>query len=247
MDQQGPVTWEDVTELLHKDGLRSFRIDIETDSTIATDEEEEKASRTEFLGAVGDFMAKAEPLAQAQPAIIPLLGEMLLFTVRGFRAGRSLEEAFETFVSQATAAAKQAASNPQPQPPDPKIVAAQMQAQTAQAEIASKEKIAQATLAQKDQDSQRDAQTGTMAAQLDARAWERDTAVRAQEHLMDSHLDASSKVQAATIDAQGDVAAAAIDHHATVSKAHADAAAKVQVAKLTPKPQPKPILGKPKP
>lgn len=86
---------DEVIELMRTDPLRAFRIDIETDSTIQPDEQMEKQSRMEFLEAVGTFMERSLGLAQAVPEMAPLLGEMLMFGVRGFRAGRELEDQME--------------------------------------------------------------------------------------------------------------------------------------------------------
>lgn len=84
--------------LLKSDRMRGFRVEIETNSTVMPDEQSEKQDRIEFLGAAGQFMEKAIGALQFYPQIAPLLGEMLLFTVRGFRTGRSLESAFEQAV-----------------------------------------------------------------------------------------------------------------------------------------------------
>jgi len=94
----GMEVTDEVMELLRNDPARSFMIDIETDSTIAADEMEEKERRTEFLTAVGGFMEKAVPLVQQAPQMTKIAGEMLLFAVRGFRAGRELESSFEDLV-----------------------------------------------------------------------------------------------------------------------------------------------------
>ena len=53
-------------------------------------------------------MERAIPVIEADPSMAPLWGEMLLFTVRGFKAGRSLESNFEEFVDNL----KQAADHP---------------------------------------------------------------------------------------------------------------------------------------
>lgn len=82
-------------ELLRNERLRLFRIDIETDSTIQPDENAEKQRRTEFVSAVGTLLQQAVPVVQQVPEMAPLLGEMLAFTVRGFRAGRVLEDQIE--------------------------------------------------------------------------------------------------------------------------------------------------------
>lgn len=115
--------------LLQDDKLRSFRIDIEDKSTIATEDAEEQAARVQFLEAVGKFLGMATTLPpQMAGPMGPMLGKMLLFGVRAFRAGTELESALEEAVAKL-----QQASN-QPPPPDPKLILAQAQAQKAQAE-----------------------------------------------------------------------------------------------------------------
>ena len=79
--------FEQAVALLREERLRGFRVDVETDSTVMLDQAEEQGKRTEFLAAAGTFLETALPVVQAVPEIAPLVGEMLLFTVRGFRAG----------------------------------------------------------------------------------------------------------------------------------------------------------------
>jgi hypothetical protein len=81
--------------LLKDERLRGFRIDIETDSTIQPDEDAEKQRRTEFVTAIGGLFQQAIPVVQQVPEMAPLVGEILLFTARGFRAGRQLEDEIE--------------------------------------------------------------------------------------------------------------------------------------------------------
>jgi hypothetical protein len=124
--------------LLRQDKMRGFRIDIETDSTVETDANEDKAQRVEFVKAVTMFVEQAMQLGAQMPDAVPMMGKMLLFAVRGFRAGRDLESTIEEFVDKSEKDAK--ARQGQPKPPDPKMQAAQAQAQAdeakAQAEIA---------------------------------------------------------------------------------------------------------------
>lgn len=110
-----------VVQLLRDDKRRGFRVDIETDSTIEPDEQAAKEGMTEFLTAVGGFVQNAMPVAQAQPTLAPMMGEMLKTYVRKFRAGRELEEVIERSVDQLS----QAAAQPQEPPPDPKMIEAQ--------------------------------------------------------------------------------------------------------------------------
>lgn len=102
-------TWEEVEGLIRNETARCFRIDIETDSTIKVDQEAEKAARTEFLSAVGAFMQQAVVMP---PDLQPLLMQMLMFGIRGFKVSREIESTFDVALNKI----RQQAENPQPQP-----------------------------------------------------------------------------------------------------------------------------------
>jgi hypothetical protein len=139
----GQPTWEEVKQLLNDERSRGFRIDVETDSTIMQDAAIEKAARNEFLAAVGAYIQQAMPVVMQAPQIAEVVGEMLLFTVRGYRAGRELEEKIEESVEQLKGMAQQAvqaAANPEPDP--------LMQAEVADKQASAQLKGAQAQKAQ---------------------------------------------------------------------------------------------------
>lgn len=110
-------TWEEVEELLSNSVLREFRVDVETDSTIRTDEQADKQARMEFLTAAAGFMQQA---AVAPPSMIPAVGEMFLFGVRGFKTARNLERVFEDCMDELKNA---------PPKPDPEMQKIQAQAE----------------------------------------------------------------------------------------------------------------------
>lgn len=126
-DMMEAPTWEEVEGLIHNNAMRCFRIDIETDSTIKMDEDAEKQSRVEFLTAAGGFLEKAVTAGQAQPAIVPLLCQMLMFGVRAFPVGKELEGAFNSALQKL----EKEAANPQPRP-DPEMIKIQGQMQIEQ-------------------------------------------------------------------------------------------------------------------
>jgi hypothetical protein len=101
-EQLNQPTWEEVYALLSDQVLREFRIDIETDSTIRMDEDADRMARTEFLTAAGAYIDKASVAVQTMPELAPLLGEMLMFGVRSFRAARPLEPVFEDAMKKLT-------------------------------------------------------------------------------------------------------------------------------------------------
>jgi hypothetical protein len=118
-EQMYNPTWEEVYALLKDNAMRCFRIDIETDSTLKADQEAEKQARVEFLTASAQFIEKSVQAAQIQPALSPLLMEMLLFGVRGFPVGKQLETTFE--VTKQKLAKMQEKAEQAPPKPDPEI------------------------------------------------------------------------------------------------------------------------------
>lgn len=94
-------------QLLRDKALRHFRVDIETDSTVQPNEQAEKEARNEFLTAVGSFMTAALPVLQAAPQLAPMFGEMLMFGVRGYKVGSTLETAIEQGMAQVAQMAMQ--------------------------------------------------------------------------------------------------------------------------------------------
>jgi len=94
-NQQKQQEFDAACELIRQDGVHGFKIDIEADSTIAPDEQAEKASRTEFLGKFIPLMEQVVPMAMGNPALAELSKEIVLFGVRAFPAARGLEETVE--------------------------------------------------------------------------------------------------------------------------------------------------------
>lgn len=131
-DANSPVSIDAVMSLLRDGALRRFSIDIESDSMIAGDEQQEKADRTEFIKSVTGFVKEWFPIIQAAPPLLPVARQMLLFGVRAFRVGRELEEVLEEAFDQL----EQAANAPKPPaPPDPEQFKLEATKAKTQAEI----------------------------------------------------------------------------------------------------------------
>ncbi len=156
-------TWEEVYGLLSDQVLREFRIDIETDSTIRTDEDADREARTLFLTAAGTYIDKASLAMQQAPELAPLLGELLMFGVRGHRSARSLEPAFED--------AMKKLAKPKPPQPDPELQKEQVKAQAAK----ELEQIkAQATMQVEQSKQEMQAQENLATARIEDERAERD-------------------------------------------------------------------------
>lgn len=81
--------------LLKSELRRISTIDIETDSTLMADDAIEREDRAKFLAAAGAFLQQSVPAMEATPELGPLLGAMLMFTVRSFPSARIIEDEFE--------------------------------------------------------------------------------------------------------------------------------------------------------
>jgi hypothetical protein len=122
-------------ELLKNNPMRTFRVEIATDSMLYADEAQEKQDRVEFMQATGAFIEKAIQGAQQVPELTPLLMDLLKFGVQGFRVGRTLEGEFDSFADDAKEKQAQRAAQPPAQPqPTPEMIKAQSEQQKMQME-----------------------------------------------------------------------------------------------------------------
>jgi hypothetical protein len=128
--QQTP-TIEQVMKLLRDEHIRPFVLDIETDSTIAPDENAQKQRATEFITAVGGFMNQAFPLVEAMPEAAPIAADMLKFVAGQFRVGREMQGKIEEFADQMSSRAGQQKG------PSPEQVKAQAEVQALQQRAAA--------------------------------------------------------------------------------------------------------------
>jgi hypothetical protein len=166
-------------DLLRQDKLRGFRIDIETDSTIQTDQNEDKQARTEFLKATTSFIEEAFKIGAQSPEAVPMLGKMLLFGVRGFRAGRDLESTIEEFVDKMEKDAAQKAK--MPPPPNPELQKAQVELQAVQAKSSAETQKAQIDAQASAADNQRDMAAKQADAQIAAQKAQMELAAAQQK------------------------------------------------------------------
>ncbi len=116
-------------QMLKDEPARNFHIDIETDTLVLIDQQQDKQNRLEFLTAVSGFLDKAVKAGVQSPELIPLMGEMLLFGIRGFKIGADLEYSFEQYIKKASE------HHPQPKPPSPEEIKAQADVQAQQASM----------------------------------------------------------------------------------------------------------------
>ena len=132
-------SWEDIREVMGDDMSRTYKIDIETDSTIQAEQQKDQKAITELLSGITNFFqGVAEPIASGV-LTVETAKTMLMAAVRRFKLGREVEDALEDIE-----APQQAQGVPQEQ------VDEQMQQVQQQAE----QKIQQVTQQSKEQAGQ---------------------------------------------------------------------------------------------
>jgi hypothetical protein len=141
-------SWEVVLELLRDDKLRSYKIDIETNSTIDAEAAQDKQDIAELLNSVSQFLNGVAPLIEKGVLPFEIAKEMLLSVSRRYTFGPQLEDALQMM-----------AAPPKPEEgPDPAEQAkllqlqeqakidqqkAQLEMQIMQMEVESKKELAQ--------------------------------------------------------------------------------------------------------
>lgn len=88
-------TWEECLQILRDDQQRAYRIDIETDSTIAGDQAQEQKNITELLTGISSFIQNAGPAVAAGYLPLEAAKALLMTSVRKFKMGREVEDALD--------------------------------------------------------------------------------------------------------------------------------------------------------
>jgi len=90
--------------LLRNDVTRGFRIKIDNETLGGQAQSAEQQQRVQFLQSVGQYITGAMEMAKTAPNFGPVIAELLMFGVRGFPIGRTmeaqLEEAIEKVLSE---------------------------------------------------------------------------------------------------------------------------------------------------
>jgi len=207
-------TWEEVDKLLHDEITLSYKIDIETDSTIKFDQEADKQSRIQFLTAVGGFISNA--VQNQNPDLAPLLAKLLEFGVRGFKVGKELETAFDIAIHKLE---KDASGPPKP---NPEMMKVQGEQQLAQAKMQSEQALAQ-------QRVQADLQIEAAKSQAEEKRLQLQAQVDAHQGQVDAEVE-KFKIQ---LQGQLDMQKAKLESETKIAVAQIQAKAQLQNTALT--------------
>jgi len=84
--------WSQVLELLRNDLSRSYRIDIETNSTVEADATDDKQQIQEVMGAISQLLNGLTPLVTSGALPFQAAQGLLLAVVRRYRFGAEIED-----------------------------------------------------------------------------------------------------------------------------------------------------------
>jgi hypothetical protein len=199
--QMGP-TWEEIVQIIRDDKQRTFKIDVETDSTIAASIESDMEGLTKVLGGVTQLIQGLGPAVQMGAMPIEALKELVLTIVRRSKMGNAVEDAFDNI--------KQPPPPPKPeQQQDNSLQVAQLNAQLKQAELQQSAQIEQQRnqmeAEREAQKQQMQAQIEQMKAQLEQTKAEQQAQIEMQRMEFDrwkAQLDAETKIVVAELQAK---------------------------------------------
>ena len=136
MQQLQQPAWPDILGVLRDDIQRSYRVDIETNSTVEPEAVEDQKNISELMMAIGQFLTGVGPLVAKKVLPFEIAQTMLLTITRRFRFGPEIEDQI-----------KRMQEPPEEQNTDGQADQAkmQMEMQIAQARMQMEGQLAQAT------------------------------------------------------------------------------------------------------
>lgn len=125
-------------QLLRDKRMAIYSLAVDPDTMAMVDYAAEQEARTACITAVATFVQAVWPLAQAKPDATPFLLQILQWLLAGFKAGKQIEGVLDQAIGMMQ---QQPPQGQQQQQPDPRMVAAQADAQgtmmKAQADVKS--------------------------------------------------------------------------------------------------------------
>ena len=88
-------TWEEIMQTMHDEMLRTFRVDVETDSTLKDAQQQDMAELREVLTGVVEFVQGIGPAVQAGAFPIEAVKAICLAIARRSRLGLEVEDALD--------------------------------------------------------------------------------------------------------------------------------------------------------
>lgn len=176
-EQMKMPSWEDVLGVLQSDMQREYRVDVETDSTVAENLQQDMEGLREVVGGLVEFWQGAGPAVQAGALSIDAVKSISLVIARRARMGLEVEDALEEGFQQ-----------PRPQPAEDDNGAA--------AAAAEKLKIAEQQAVEKGKRAEEDAKREVEFIKKKAELEVREIAVKAKEDAFNQEVRAQQDAMA---------------------------------------------------
>ena len=203
---QPQITWEQVIEAMRGDATRTYRIDIETDSTLSATQDSDMQGMKELLTGLSQIMQGFAPAVQEGAMSVDVLKELMLVVTRRARMGTAVEDVINKIA--------------QPQMKgDPEQAKAQAAAQQQQAQQQHEAQLEQFKSQLQDQQHQRELQAKAQAEQFKAQTTmeverhkqqmqdaqiQRQNDMEAQRNAQLSELEHAREVQRMQLDAESE-------------------------------------------
>jgi hypothetical protein len=155
-------------QLIQDKPLRSFRIQVDSDSLVQIDENQNKRERVEFLQAMGGFLTQALPMGQQAPELVPMLIELVKFGVGAYKKAAPIEGTIDQAMQELQMKQQQMAQ--QPLPPNPEVMKMQAEQQFEQMKMQAQSQNEQMKMQATAQAEQLRAQADIQVAQAKAQA-----------------------------------------------------------------------------
>jgi len=92
LKQPMPISWEAVVEAMRSDATRTYRIDIETDSTLSATQDDDMQGLQQVLKGLADLMNAFGPAVEKGAMDIGMLKELMLVVCRRAKMGTAVED-----------------------------------------------------------------------------------------------------------------------------------------------------------
>lgn len=175
-------------QLIQDKPLRSFRIQVDSDSLVQIDENQNKRERVEFLQAMGGFLTQALPMGQQAPELVPMLIELVKFGVGAYKKAAPIEGTIDQAMQQLQE--KQQKMAQQPPPPNPEVMKMQAEQQFEQMKMQAQAQNEQMKMQATAQAEQLRAQADIQVAQAKAQA---DVQMQQMKLQADAQLEAQKQ------------------------------------------------------
>lgn len=143
-------SWEEIQKIMQNDVIMSYKVDIETNSTIDAEAAQDKSDIAELMNAVSQFLNGVAPLVEQGALPIEVAKQMLLVVSRRFNFGGQLEDALNNMkapepkadpAEEQKAGAEQARAAAEKVKAEAEMAQTKLDAQIAQVEFGNKQKL----------------------------------------------------------------------------------------------------------